>query len=280
MAALRAGASDEELAVRWVAAMRGKRAGHGIDDPSFLQPDRPMSAIGGLAAAYSVRSAAGTTSFRKPRAPRKSDRADAVLVARQPGLAPVGGVQLRVVPEQRPDRGRRTALGRADRLSGSVIGAPPARADAEPSSSPVRASQAQPGREIGGAGRPRGKPSGTWSELRRGRLSSPARFFHGDAEVKCPDGLSCLRIPNREAVPDIRTLRPKSEPVGFRRCRRWPSPPRCRAAARPRRSAPSAASRRRPGSRPTKQTRPDRHRDDVAALPRGDVFVRGWQRRW
>jgi GTP 3',8-cyclase len=45
--ALRAGASDEDLAVRWVAAMAGKRAGHGIDDPSFLQPDRPMSAIGG-----------------------------------------------------------------------------------------------------------------------------------------------------------------------------------------------------------------------------------------
>jgi len=44
---LRAGASDGELADRWVAAMLGKRAGHGIDDPSFLQPDRPMSAIGG-----------------------------------------------------------------------------------------------------------------------------------------------------------------------------------------------------------------------------------------
>lgn len=46
-AALRAGATDEELADRWVIAMRGKRAGHGIDDPTFLQPDRPMSAIGG-----------------------------------------------------------------------------------------------------------------------------------------------------------------------------------------------------------------------------------------
>jgi cyclic pyranopterin phosphate synthase len=45
--ALRAGASDEELADRWVVAMRGKLPGHGIDDPSFLQPDRPMSAIGG-----------------------------------------------------------------------------------------------------------------------------------------------------------------------------------------------------------------------------------------
>jgi cyclic pyranopterin phosphate synthase len=46
-AALRAGASDEEIADRWVVAMLGKRAGHGIDDPTFLQPDRPMSAIGG-----------------------------------------------------------------------------------------------------------------------------------------------------------------------------------------------------------------------------------------
>ncbi|MEH0822444.1 MULTISPECIES: GTP 3',8-cyclase MoaA [unclassified Micromonospora] len=45
--ALRAGADDVELARRWQAAMRGKRAGHGIDDPTFLQPARPMSAIGG-----------------------------------------------------------------------------------------------------------------------------------------------------------------------------------------------------------------------------------------
>ncbi len=45
--ALRGGADDDEIADRWVTAVRGKRAGHGIDDPSFLQPDRPMSAIGG-----------------------------------------------------------------------------------------------------------------------------------------------------------------------------------------------------------------------------------------
>ncbi|MFF4992841.1 GTP 3',8-cyclase MoaA [Streptosporangium saharense] len=45
--AMRAGASDEELAERWLAAVRIKKAGHGIDDPSFLQPSRPMSAIGG-----------------------------------------------------------------------------------------------------------------------------------------------------------------------------------------------------------------------------------------
>jgi len=44
---LRSGASDDELAARWIAAVRAKRAGHGIDDPAFLQPSRPMSAIGG-----------------------------------------------------------------------------------------------------------------------------------------------------------------------------------------------------------------------------------------
>jgi cyclic pyranopterin phosphate synthase len=45
--ALRDGASDDELADRWRVAMLGKRPGHGIDDESFLQPSRPMSAIGG-----------------------------------------------------------------------------------------------------------------------------------------------------------------------------------------------------------------------------------------
>jgi cyclic pyranopterin phosphate synthase len=44
---LRAGASEEELAELWREAMWGKLPGHGINDPSFLQPDRPMSAIGG-----------------------------------------------------------------------------------------------------------------------------------------------------------------------------------------------------------------------------------------
>jgi cyclic pyranopterin phosphate synthase len=44
---MRAGAGDAELADRWITAVAGKQAGHGIDDPTFLQPDRPMSAIGG-----------------------------------------------------------------------------------------------------------------------------------------------------------------------------------------------------------------------------------------
>jgi len=44
---LRAGASDGELAVAWRAAVAVKLPGHGINDPGFLQPARPMSAIGG-----------------------------------------------------------------------------------------------------------------------------------------------------------------------------------------------------------------------------------------
>jgi cyclic pyranopterin phosphate synthase len=44
---LRSGAPDEEIAARWRAAVASKLPGHGINDPSFLQPERPMSAIGG-----------------------------------------------------------------------------------------------------------------------------------------------------------------------------------------------------------------------------------------
>ncbi len=46
-AMLRGGCTDTEIADTWRDAMWGKLAGHGIDDPGFLQPDRPMSAIGG-----------------------------------------------------------------------------------------------------------------------------------------------------------------------------------------------------------------------------------------
>ncbi|WP_432096830.1 GTP 3',8-cyclase MoaA [Streptomyces sp. bgisy100] len=45
--ALRSGATDEEIAGLWRTAMWGKKAGSGLDDPWFLQPERPMSAIGG-----------------------------------------------------------------------------------------------------------------------------------------------------------------------------------------------------------------------------------------
>ncbi|HEY9263223.1 MAG TPA: GTP 3',8-cyclase MoaA [Mycobacterium sp.] len=46
-ALLRAGADDAALEAAWRAAMWAKAAGHGINDPDFVQPDRPMSAIGG-----------------------------------------------------------------------------------------------------------------------------------------------------------------------------------------------------------------------------------------
>jgi cyclic pyranopterin phosphate synthase len=44
---LRNGATDAELAALWRQAVAGKLPGHGINDPGFLQPARPMSAIGG-----------------------------------------------------------------------------------------------------------------------------------------------------------------------------------------------------------------------------------------
>ena len=44
---LRSGADDAEVELAWRAAMWRKAAGHGINDPGFIQPQRPMSAIGG-----------------------------------------------------------------------------------------------------------------------------------------------------------------------------------------------------------------------------------------
>jgi cyclic pyranopterin phosphate synthase len=44
---IRDGADDDAIEAAWRAAMWSKAAGHGINDPNFVQPDRPMSAIGG-----------------------------------------------------------------------------------------------------------------------------------------------------------------------------------------------------------------------------------------
>jgi cyclic pyranopterin phosphate synthase len=44
---MRDGASDDELLALMRGEMWRKRRGHGIGDPDFVQPDRPMSAIGG-----------------------------------------------------------------------------------------------------------------------------------------------------------------------------------------------------------------------------------------
>ena len=44
---MRAGADDDELARLWRDAMWRKAAGHGMGSANFVQPQRPMSAIGG-----------------------------------------------------------------------------------------------------------------------------------------------------------------------------------------------------------------------------------------
>jgi cyclic pyranopterin phosphate synthase len=44
---LRSGADDDAVVTAWQDAMWAKPAGHGINEPGFVQPDRPMSAIGG-----------------------------------------------------------------------------------------------------------------------------------------------------------------------------------------------------------------------------------------
>ncbi len=44
---IRARADDAAIESAWRAAMWAKAKGHGTNDPDFLQPDRPMSAIGG-----------------------------------------------------------------------------------------------------------------------------------------------------------------------------------------------------------------------------------------
>jgi cyclic pyranopterin phosphate synthase len=44
---LRSGADDAAIEAAWRSAMWAKPAGHGINDPGFVQPTRPMSAIGG-----------------------------------------------------------------------------------------------------------------------------------------------------------------------------------------------------------------------------------------
>ncbi len=44
---LRGAADDDEVEAAWRSAMWKKAAGHGINDPGFVQPVRPMSAIGG-----------------------------------------------------------------------------------------------------------------------------------------------------------------------------------------------------------------------------------------
>lgn len=46
-AVLRSGADDASIQAALRECLAGKKAGHGIGEPGFVQPDRPMSAIGG-----------------------------------------------------------------------------------------------------------------------------------------------------------------------------------------------------------------------------------------
>lgn len=46
-ALLREGGTDEQLLERMLLSVRAKKAGHGIDNPDFVQPQRSMHAIGG-----------------------------------------------------------------------------------------------------------------------------------------------------------------------------------------------------------------------------------------
>ena len=44
---MRNGASEEDIAAHFRKTVAGKLPGHGINNPKFIQPHRPMSAIGG-----------------------------------------------------------------------------------------------------------------------------------------------------------------------------------------------------------------------------------------
>lgn len=46
-ALVRSDATDEQIAAAWAGGMRTKLAGHHVNDEGFVQPTRPMSAIGG-----------------------------------------------------------------------------------------------------------------------------------------------------------------------------------------------------------------------------------------
>ena len=94
----------------------------------------------------------------------------AVLLARQPGLAPLRSVQLRVVPGEHPHGGGAAALGGADRGLGSSSGS-------RRSSHRLRR-PATRGADIGDAEQPRGELPGVGPSLRRG-MRSAYEVCHG-----------------------------------------------------------------------------------------------------
>src|SRR5690606_17607938 len=96
---LREGASHEEIPRRRRAATWGRTAGSGLDAPGFRQPSRPMSAIGGCAP-LPLRQRHRV--LQKAAGPRETRQVLAVLLAGEPGLAALRGVQAGVVPGEDP----------------------------------------------------------------------------------------------------------------------------------------------------------------------------------
>ena len=153
-----------------------------------------------------------------------------MLLAREPGLAPLGRVQLGVVPAQRPHGRGLAALGRADGRAASVLVAGRSRGTSFA--------------EIGsGAGQPRGKPSGTSASWDGG---DPARV---DDSVT-PGGL--VKYPAQAA----------RRPVG------GPAASSGRTGPVSRSSKPSARGRRCSPARPRRTAAPARRRSGSATASR------------
>ena len=205
------------------------------------RPDVPPAGpadVGHRRLTRSVRGAVGVRDDvleEPPRAQEVTQRGP-VLVAGQPGLAPVRGVQLRVVPEQRPGRGLLTALGRADVGPGGG-GA---------SVSVTGSSGASNGN---GAGQPRGKPSGTIANWDGGDPARAGDSVTRQSQVKWFRVRRVLRIPRRGQLRADRNRRPAARirRISCRCCS--PSPRRRTAAAQRRHDEHPAQPAVRPGRR-------------------------------
>ena len=122
---LRRGASDEEIAAA-LGARSGRQAARARHQRPELPAARPADVrdrrliINRGRASNARRARHGrelsVTSAQEPASREESAQRVAVFGTGEPVLAPVGGVDLRVVPGQVVRRGRPAALGRADRL--------------------------------------------------------------------------------------------------------------------------------------------------------------------
>jgi hypothetical protein len=171
-----------------------------------------------------------------------------VLVTRQPGLAALGRVQLGVVPEDRPDRGRRTAPGRAGQRFVHACIVP----NGEPANEWCRTATGEAVRHQA-------------RELRRGRLNSPGRLLQ--KQLLCQRGLARrveLRMgrgsrPQREVVAlAVRGVGHHHRDVGQQQCCRDQDP-----------AHPSGTDE----DGRDEADRADGHGDDVASLTSGDLFL-------